>query len=103
MTAEKEKVNYCHKPVDELLEHEIPGLLDADFAKQLTSVDMVVGGDHGKGKFRMVLMVLLRTNDTSKTRRRSFVVGECLKRHLFKSRSFGTHWVSAILRSSMHL
>ena len=50
-------------------------MLDTSFAELLEKVDLVVGGDHGKGKFRMVLMVLLRTT-TKETRKRRYVVGE---------------------------
>jgi hypothetical protein len=42
--SEGENINYWHKPVDELLNHEIGDMLDEEFAKQLEKVGIVVGG-----------------------------------------------------------
>ena len=54
---------------------------DTDFFKKVDQVDAVIGGDHGKGKLRMILMVLLRTNNPDDTIRKRFIVGkiECKK------------------------
>jgi hypothetical protein len=72
----KEKITFWYKPVDAVLQHEISNLLDEDSFKLLKHADIVVGGDHGKGKFRMVLMLLLRFTDPAKNKRHRFVVGE---------------------------
>ena len=74
------KVCFWYKEVDKLLEHEVRDLLmqreDAEeFVKSLKSVDVLTGGDHGKGKFRMIATIVMRSSDPSKTFSRRFVCG----------------------------
>ena len=76
-TEQKEKISYWYKLVDEHFNHEIGDLIgnDLSFPQNLSKVDIVVGGDHGKGRFRLVLMIFLRSKNGI-TRSRRFVIGE---------------------------
>ena len=70
--SDNERIQFWYKRVDHVLEHEIEDIIaeDVKFFSQVIGVDIVVGGDHGKGKFRMVLMVVLRTANATKTKRK---------------------------------
>ena len=56
----KKSIEYWYKLVDELLDHDINDVLDETTAQKMTSVDMIVGGYHGKGLFCLVLMLIIR-------------------------------------------
>ena len=43
-----------------MLDYDINDVLDETTAQNMTSIDMIVGGDHGKGCFRLVLMLIIR-------------------------------------------
>jgi hypothetical protein len=53
-------VRYWFKKPNELLQHQIAHIITGDDLKELQHVDFTVGGDHGKGRFRMILKMLLR-------------------------------------------
>jgi hypothetical protein len=78
IAADNQKLEYSYKPVDRVIQHEITqnNIVTEEFLETVASVDFVVGGDHGKGKFRMVLMILLRTRDPEKFKKFRFTVGE---------------------------
>ena len=47
---EKKNVNYWCKDIDKMLQHAINcDFSAATFGKSITRVDVVIGGDHGKG------------------------------------------------------
>jgi hypothetical protein len=45
------------------LKHQIAHIITADDVKNLQHEDFTVGGDHGKGRFRMTFKMLLRYSD----------------------------------------
>ena len=51
---DKTKVQYWYKPPKEMLLHVVPHVLSKDDFIGIKSVDYTVGGDHGKGCFRMI-------------------------------------------------
>ena len=63
-TDAQESIEYWYKPVDELLKHNINDVIDEKTALKMTGVDMIVGGDHGKGWFRLVLMLIIRLSNS---------------------------------------
>ena len=73
-TESKESIEYWYKLVDELLDHDINDVLDDTTAQKMTSVDMILGGDHGKGCFHLVLMLITRLDDDPPIKKR-FLLG----------------------------
>ena len=71
----KESIDYWYKLVDKLLDHDINDVLDKTTAQKMTSVDMIVGGDHEKGRFRLVLKLIIRLDGDPPIKKR-FVLGE---------------------------
>jgi hypothetical protein len=55
---DKTIVSYWWKRPDELLQHQINDIISLQDIAGLQSVDIVTGGDHGGGRFRMLLKVL---------------------------------------------
>ena len=82
---ENKKIDYWYKPVDELLEHQAKFILsDADIVG-IKHVDLAIGGDHGKGRFCMILKVLIRYHEVDKESKTFlYQVGEidCVKDNL---------------------
>jgi hypothetical protein len=72
----KKHIFYWWKPPDDLLNHEINNLLNEDNVSKLVSVDFSTGGDHGKGRFRQIITLVLRFEDKSDTITRRYVIGE---------------------------
>ena len=68
-------IDYWYKLVDKLLDHDINDVLDKTTAQKMTSVDMIVGGDHEKGRFRLVLKLIIRLDGDPPIKKR-FVLGE---------------------------
>ena len=69
-------VFYWWKPPDDMLNHEINNLLNDDNVDKLVRVDFSTGGDHGKGRFRQLLTLVLRFEDKADTITRRYVIGE---------------------------
>jgi hypothetical protein len=63
ITQDDTKVRYWYKKPNELLKHQIAHIITADDVKNLQHLDFTVGGDHGKGRFRMTFKMLLRYSD----------------------------------------
>jgi hypothetical protein len=57
---DKTIINYWWKRPDELLQHQINDIIDPKELEGLQGLDIVTGGDHGGGRFRMLLKVLFR-------------------------------------------
>ena len=74
-TEAKESIEYWYKIVDELLDHDIKDVLDETTAQNMASVDMSFGGDHGKGRFRLVIKLIIRLDGNPPIKKR-FVLGE---------------------------
>ena len=67
---DKTIVSYWWKRPDRLLKHQISNMVSPPDLQGLTHVDVCTGGDHGVGRFRMLLKVLFRyTGRPSITRR----------------------------------
>jgi hypothetical protein len=60
LLEDKTIVSYWWKHPDELLQHQINYAFKPEDLQGLTSVDIVTGGDHGGGRFRMLLKLMLR-------------------------------------------
>jgi hypothetical protein len=58
-------IPFWFKRPDQLLQSQLPKLIDISKLKDLMHVDIIVGGDHGVGKFRMTLKVNFCLQDTS--------------------------------------
>ncbi len=61
--ADKTIINYWYKVPDELIKHQLGKIIKPDQLLNLKRVDFTVGGDHGGGKFRVTLKLLLRYHD----------------------------------------
>jgi hypothetical protein len=62
--VEKKRVKYTIKRVQEVVLHELTCRLG--ILAQTQTVDVVVSGDHGKGFYRMIVLILLWQSDTVK-------------------------------------
>lgn len=62
---DKTVIPFWYKSPDEVLQKQLPHMIDESKLKDLRKVDIVVGGDHGGGKFRMTLKVNFRLDDNS--------------------------------------
>jgi len=62
---DKTVIPFWYKSPDEVLQKQLPHMIDESKLKDLRKVDIVVGGDHGGGKFRMTLKVNFRLEDNS--------------------------------------
>ena len=69
-TPEKKKIHYWTKPIDTVVTTCVKKYLEEQKLmvekKELKSVDVVFGGDHGQGKFRAVVKVIYR-DESGKT------------------------------------
>ena len=74
-TQAKELIDYWYKLVDELFNHDINDVLDETTAQNMTSVDMIFGGDHRKGRFCLVLTLIIHLDGDPPIKKR-FVLGE---------------------------
>merc|ERR1712032_826293 len=63
-TPEQKKIHYWTKPIDKVVTTCVEKFLEEQKEvhekKNLTSIDVVFGGDHGQGKFRAVVKVIYR-------------------------------------------
>ncbi len=66
---DKTIVSYWWKFPDELLQHQINYVLKPEDLQGLVSVDIATGGDHGGGRFRMLLKLLLRFGEKPSMKR----------------------------------
>jgi len=60
---DKTVIPFWYKRPDLLLQHQLKSMIDAEKLKLLQQLDIVVGGDHGGGKFRMTMKVNFRLSD----------------------------------------
>ena len=62
---DKQKIHYWTKSLPTLLETSLKNRLGIESIDMdsFTSIDLVIGGDHGQGKFRCVMKVILRGTD----------------------------------------
>ena len=70
-----EKIEFWYKLFTKLLEHDINNIMDEKTVQKMSSVDLIVGGDHGKGQFCVVLMLIIRTENNQHIKKR-FIAGE---------------------------
>jgi hypothetical protein len=56
-------IPFWYKRPDLLLQHQLKSMIDAEKSKLLQQLDIVIGGDHGGGKFRMTMKVNLQLSD----------------------------------------
>jgi hypothetical protein len=61
--ANKTVIPFWYKRPDLLLQSQLKNMIDAEKLKYLSCIDIVIGGDHGGGKFRMTMKVNIRLND----------------------------------------
>ena len=62
---DKTIIPFWFKRSDQLLQSQLPKLIDISKLKDLMHIDIIVGGDHGGGKFRMMLKVNFHLQDKS--------------------------------------
>jgi hypothetical protein len=55
------KKNYWYKAVDKYLINQLNKQFKPEDFKDAELVDLVIGGDHGKGRFRMLCRIMIRT------------------------------------------
>ena len=55
--ADKTVIPFWYKRPDLLLQSQLKNMIDSEKLKYLSCVDIVIGGDHGGGKFRMTMKV----------------------------------------------
>jgi hypothetical protein len=60
---DKAVILFWYKRPDLLLQHQLKSMIDAEKLKLLQQLDIVTGGDHGGGKFRMTMKVNFRLSD----------------------------------------
>jgi len=65
INEERKWIDFWFKPVAKLLKHEVNSVLSHYDFIHLKHVDLVIGGDHGKGRFHMVKQLLLCYEDES--------------------------------------
>jgi hypothetical protein len=69
LLEDKTIVSYWWKRPDELLQHQINYAFKPEDLQGLTSVDIVTGGDHGGGRFQMLLKLMLRFGEKPSMKR----------------------------------
>jgi hypothetical protein len=69
------KIQYWYKPPKEMLQHVMPRVLSNDDVVGIKSVDYTVGGDHGKGCFRMIMKLILRYDSSKPVLYKLFHIG----------------------------
>jgi hypothetical protein len=62
---DKTIVPHWYKLPDELVQHQLKTIVQAEQLHGLKRVDFTIGGDHGGGKFRMTLKVLFRFENSN--------------------------------------
>ena len=62
---DKNIITYRYKLPDELVQHQLKTIVQAEQLRGLKRVDFSIGGDHGGGKFRMTLKVLFRFENSN--------------------------------------
>jgi len=72
--ADKTIVTFWWKRPDELLQHQINYMFKVQDLELLESVDIATGGDHGGGRFRMLLKLLLRFGENKATIKKLFEI-----------------------------
>ncbi len=60
MLPDKTIIHYWWKSPDKLLQNQLSQIVTCSDLEGINSVDLVTGGDHGGGKLRMLLKVILR-------------------------------------------
>jgi hypothetical protein len=63
MLLDKTTIHYWYKKPDELIQHQLHKIITEEHLHGLKRVDFTTGGDHGGGKFRVTLKMLLRFHD----------------------------------------
>jgi hypothetical protein len=61
---DKTWVYFWFKQPDLLLQHQIDKIVNATDLEGIVSVDIATGGDHGGGRFRMLMKIVLRFTNT---------------------------------------
>jgi hypothetical protein len=72
--ADKTIIPFWWKRPDELLQHQINFIFKLEDLEGLISVDIATGGDHGGGRFRMLLKLLLRFCENKPTLKQLFEI-----------------------------
>jgi hypothetical protein len=57
---DKTMTPYRYKHPDQYLQERLTDMIDSSLIRDLVRVDIVIGGDHGGGKFRMTMKVNFR-------------------------------------------
>jgi hypothetical protein len=73
---DKEKIRYWWKHPGEVIVSEIGDMLKPEGLQDVKSFDIAIGGDHGKGRFRLALILIIRFHSVTEFLRRVFVHGE---------------------------
>ena len=63
---EKKEIHYWTKSLPDVLVTCLKPKLDTVPMEGIHSIDLVIGGDHGQGKFRSVMKIILRDIDGGK-------------------------------------
>jgi hypothetical protein len=72
--ADKTIVPFWRKRPDELLQHQINYVFQLEDFEGLVSVDIATGGDHGGGRFRMLLKLLLQFGENKSAVKKLFEI-----------------------------
>jgi hypothetical protein len=57
---DKTRIEYWYKKPDEMLQHYSRFIFSREVLNDVLRVDITIGGDHGKGWFRMMLKMIFR-------------------------------------------
>ena len=61
---EGKKINYSHRKLTELLNHYSLVLFDRKHLEEIEKVEVLLGGDHGKGAFTFLAIIIIRFKTT---------------------------------------
>jgi hypothetical protein len=74
MLPDKTRIEYWYKKPHELLQHYVRFISSREAFQEISSIDFTIGGDHEKGRFRMMFKMIIRSSSNKPPVSESFQV-----------------------------